>query len=319
MQNQRVRSVWGVILLLIGGYLLAVNLNLVPSIPANSVSLVFGGLSILFFGTFFASGIRNYGWLFPAFMTAAIAGIIGLSGTNVDGTLLGSLPLFAISIPFWFAFSLNRRDNWWAMIPAWSTAAIGGIILLSNLVSGEVMTGFILGAIGIPFLVVYAINRENWWALIPGGILSFIGAAFLVAGNLNADLLGGLIMVGMGMAFLVVYLLNRDNWWAIIPAGVLGTIGGVVGLSQMGITPGLDDQITGGVFFAGLAITFTALWGLRRSHSTAWAGYPALGLGIVAGVVAIFGAAWDRIWPVFLIGLGLWLIYRNLRTSATRE
>ncbi|KAA3648197.1 MAG: hypothetical protein DWQ07_04160 [Chloroflexi bacterium] len=319
MENQRVRYVWGTILLLVGAYLMAVNFNLLPSLTINNVALFFGALSLLFFGSYFASGIRNFGWLFPAFMMAAIAVIIGLADTNVDGTILGSLPLFAVSVPFWIVFALNRRENWWALIPAWSTAAIGGIILLSNLVSGEVIAGFVLSAIGLPFLVVYAMNRENWWALIPGGILSFMGAAFLIAGNLNEDLLGGLIVGGIGLAFLVVYLLNRSNWWAIIPAGVLGTVGVIAALSQQRFIPGLEDRILGGVFFGGMAVTFAILWLLRNQHETAWAGYPALGLGAAAALIAIFGTNFDQIWPVILIAFGLWLIYRNMRSRPQAE
>ena len=146
MENQRVRYVWGVILLLVGAYLLAVNLNLLPPLAINNMALVFGGLSILFFGTYFASGIRNYGWLFPAFMMAAIAGIIALSDTNVDGNIIGSFPLLAISIPFWIVFLMDRKQNWWATIPAWTTAAIAGIILLSSVLGrpghGRLYHGF---------------------------------------------------------------------------------------------------------------------------------------------------------------------------------
>ena len=159
-------------------------------------------------------------------------------------------------------------------------------------------------------------NRENWWALIPGGILGFMSLAFLLAGGLNEDILGGLIMLGMGLAFLVVYLLSRENWWALIPAGVLGTIGVTAALSEQRFAAGMEDRILGGVFFGGMALTFTVLWLLRNRHQTAWASYPALGLGAAAVLIAIFGANFDQIWPVILIAAGLWLLYRNMRSSA---
>lgn len=39
MENQRVRYVWGTILLLVGAYLMAVNFNLLPSLTINNVAL----------------------------------------------------------------------------------------------------------------------------------------------------------------------------------------------------------------------------------------------------------------------------------------
>jgi len=170
---------------------------------------------------------------------------------------------------------------------------------------------FVFGAVGIGFLVVFALNREQWWALIPGFVL--LGLAALTGIELLRldvpDDWGGAFFLGMiGLAFWAVYLVRRDNWWAIIPGGVLLTLAAAAFLSNR------SENETGGVFFLGLALTFGALFLLTRMR---WALFPAGALAVLAVVIFVgFGAMIDYLWPVALIAAGLFLITRVVRRPA---
>ena len=75
------------------------------------------------------------------------------------------------------------RSRWWALVPAYSLLAIGGMIGLigAGVLDDLLVPAYIMFAVAIPFFVVYARNTRLWWALIPGGITGIIGLAFLMA------------------------------------------------------------------------------------------------------------------------------------------
>jgi len=51
----------------------------------------------------------------------------------------------------------------------------------SGVLTELLIPAYVMFAIAIPFLAVYALNPKEWWPLIPGGIMAVIGLAFLVA------------------------------------------------------------------------------------------------------------------------------------------
>jgi len=171
----------------------------------------------------------------------------------------------------------------------------------------------IFAASGGIFLYFFWMKREQWWALIPG--FALIGLGGLIAMSEYGpseleDLAATLFLGSIGLSFLIIYALNKENWWAIIPGGVLMSVAVMVGLEPL---LGDSDLIVS-VFFLGLALTFGVLALIPTpSGRMRWAWIPA-GVMFVMSVV-FFGvavAAFKYIWPVAIIVVGLYILYRAL-------
>ena len=127
---------------------------------------------------------------------------------------------------------------------------------------------------------------------------------------LPGDVSGVIAMGGIGLAFLLVFLINFANWWALIPAGVLLSSAAALLLSV--ISPGLES---GGLFLVGLGLTFGVI-GLVPTEQgrMRWAFIPAIVLLVIGFVVLIASFnLFALIWPLGLIGAGVFIIYFVIR------
>jgi hypothetical protein len=129
---------------------------------------------------------------------------------------------------FLYAFWIDR-SQWWPIIPGIALLSLGVVIGFEELFPGSDWIGSIfLGALGLTFCIIYAVNREQWWAVIPGGILLTLAVVAGLDKFLIGELEGGIVMMGMGVTFAVVGLLPTQHGpmrWAFIPGGVLFIIG----------------------------------------------------------------------------------------------
>ncbi len=205
---------------------------------------------------------------------------------------------------------LESRVLWGALL-----ILAGIVFLLQNIIGfpiGGIFWGVIFGVGGFVFLTVYLNNRQQWWAVIPGFSLLGIGFTILVSSLLPrlGNYIGGTVILGgIALSFLFVYLTDRNNWWAIIPAGVLFTLAIVAGLDQF-----ISGGAVGGVFFLGMGLTFVLIALLPTTQGKmGWAWIPAgvlifMGLVVIAATEQIFG----YIWPIALIGAGIFFVFRAL-------
>jgi len=146
------------------------------------------------------------------------------------GGLIWALILAIIGIGFLPVF-ISNKDNWWALIPAFTLLSVALAITLSNLWSEDLgsLSGFIvLFGIGLSFLVIYLTNRTNWWAFIPFGVLSSIAVSVLLEPYLTDLVFVGIFFLGVGITFGVLSIIPTPQGkmnWAVVPAGVLFVLG----------------------------------------------------------------------------------------------
>lgn len=285
-------------------------------IPQNMPSLwvaVFGGAGALFFVGYLASGLRNWGLLFPALILGAVSLTIGLDAAGIEGSFMGTPVLAAIAIPFFVAFASDVRRNWWALIPGSVMGIVAIVPLASDRVPGEVIGSMILFAVALPFLIVFISNPSRRWALIPAGVIGAVAMIPLSVLLLRGEFIPVFVLLLIAAPFAAVYLINRTQWWAIIPAGIMGSIALallVVGGADM--NPNSAPFFTA-LMFLGWAATFFGLWLLRGAHNTRWALIPATAMVVVGGLSLLAAPALRFVWPVVLIIMGALVLVNGLR------
>ena len=299
-------------LILAGVVFLAQNLGYIQVTSTTIWTSFFGGMSLLFFVSYFVSGLRNWGLLFPAMILGAIGLTIGLTSSGVNNPALGTPILAAIALPFFAAFALNRKQNWWALIPGTILGVISLIPLIQSRAAGEVIGSMVLFSIAMPFLITFLVDTSKRWALIPALVLGFVGLIPLVTLIANPRVIPVLIMFVFAVPFLLVYLAERSAWWALIPAGVFAGIGAGVLVGTFFTEPSAGIA-TAGVMFLGWGAAFLVLWLLRGTHPTSWAVYPAIVCASIALLSLAFAPALRFVWPVILIGAGAYVVIKGLR------
>jgi hypothetical protein len=204
---------------------------------------------------------------------------------------------------------LESRILWGALL-----IFAGVVFLLQNLglfEGGDLFWAIVLGLGGLFFLSAFLPNRANWWALIPGFTLLSIALLIVLerfAHSFTQNWGGSIVLGGIAVSFFAVYLANRDNWWAIIPGGVMLTLAFVAGFdSAFGGFGG------GGIFFLGMGLTFALLAVLQTPQGQMkWAWIPAGVLLLIGLLIMAASEAWaGLIWPVALILVGIFFVYRT--------
>jgi hypothetical protein len=222
--NRWIEAIGALFLIGAGMIFLLDNLGLLPNLqPLAWASLLLGG-GLLFLIAFLFD--RSQWWtviagfaLVGAGAAALAAGVLHLPGEVAAGAVFGSL-----AAGFAGAYLAQRRENWWALIPAGATLLLALVTLLGAVMGELAGMVFFLG-IGLAFVGVYFAEidgrRHHWWALIPAGALFSLAVVVLLA-TLHLDALAGsALFLGLSLTFGVLYLLRgpeRPLDWAWIPA-----------------------------------------------------------------------------------------------------
>jgi hypothetical protein len=313
MVNRTINLLLGILLLLAGGLVLAQNLGFIPEFTDNIWILVFAGLSVLFFGAYFASGLKNWPWLFPACILGGLALTVALAESGLENAMVAAPLMLGCALPFLGAYLVDRKRNWWALIPGWVLLVISLLLALVDSVPGELVAALILLSIAVPFLVIFGLDRTKKWALIPAFVLAAVGFIPLLASAVPGEFIGAYVMFMISLPFFLLFFSSPDNWWALLPAGATASVGLLILL--VGVDwPNMEDTILVGVMFLGLAATFWVLWLRRRSSGTDWARYPAIGLAIFGILMIVLGGGMGYFWPVLLILGGVALLFMGIRS-----
>jgi len=305
MKPQLLSIFWTVILFFLVGLSLASMQGYVAFDRfAGTISIIiFSGLSAVSFLSYFVSGIRKWGWLFPALAFASLA--MNSAGIFTDyGSPIVAFPiLLSVAIPFYVGYLLDRKQWGW-LVPAWFLTVITVIPPLSALINQNLLAALVLYSISLPFVVGCFTNPDSRWPLFIATSLGFIGVFSLVESFIHGDNLGSAVLLLIALPFFAAYHRSKKNWWALIPSGVFTTIGLVALLDRL--LPAYDYILIGdyqlGVYtsllFMGLAVTFNFL---RRSHLSQrmeWAKYPTIGLLTASLMAFLMGESFMGFLPL---------------------
>jgi len=304
---------WGIILILFALGILAQQQGYIDfnALSTNTWTWIFAGAGVIFLVRYLVSGLKKWGYLFPACILGALAVIITLAEAGKADEFLGSLIFIAIAIPFLVAFLTKIRENWWALIPAFGCLVMATVINFGDRVPDEWIGALILFGIGLPFLLVYFVNRTRRWALIPGLIMVGLGILPLI--SLASGWASILVSLLIAAIFFYVYFTQPERWWSLIPAGIMASIALESILTQPFLGEFASTSIPTGIMFLGWAATFYYLWLQRTKSPTEWARFPAMIFGIVAIVQLVLGAISEIGMIVLLFAGGILLIYFGLR------
>jgi hypothetical protein len=268
------------------------------------------------FVSYFTSGFKEWGWLFPAGIFGGLAVIVALATTGYENAAIGSPLFFGLLIPFAAAYLTDRTRNWWALIPGGIMLFLAMVTLLVDNVGGEWIGSLFLFLIGLSFFIVYLNNRSRTWALLVAYILGVLSIAPAMAsgGGDTAAYFGSVFLLAIALPFFVIYFRSPENWWAIIPAGVMTTLSII---ATLGIAGWIKDTQTGGysnaILMGGIAVTFAIVW-LRNAK--AWAKVVTIILALLAIVSVFFVSYYEMFWPVAIILAGGYLLYTAMRPKA---
>ena len=148
-------------------------------LPAWLVTLIgFVGSSLPFFYIFLKVGAQEGWW---ALIPGGIIGAWGLGsvlgGLGLPEALVPLIGFVGSALPFLFIFSMDRKKNWWALIPGGIMAFMGLVTTLGTVVGEEWTATLILWGIALIFVAIFVLDRRNGWALIPAGVMAVVGLA----------------------------------------------------------------------------------------------------------------------------------------------
>ncbi|MGZ3599217.1 MAG: hypothetical protein ACXWQ5_05835 [Ktedonobacterales bacterium] len=155
---------------------------------------------------------------------------------------------------------------------------------------------------------------------IVGAILVIIGLIALAANVWHTDILGLLVLPALGIVFLVGAFVGRISG-LVIPGSILTGLG-LGTLAQQTLFASASGDTRGGIVVLGLALGFLAIMPLMQLMERRVYWWPAIpggilllvGIGLLAGPAgASFLQALGTLWPLALIAVGAYLLFRVYR------
>jgi hypothetical protein len=163
-------------------------------------------------------------------------------------------------------------------------------------------------------------RRGTHRSIVMGAALIAFGVLALIANFAQSSLLGLLILPAIGVIFVVWGILVRQVG-LLIPGGILLGIGVGALLSQE-VFVGLSDTQQGGVVTLSMGVGFLLIIPLALMFTRArvwWPVFPGVILALIGVALLIGGQALTvleiagRFWPVLLIAIGVYFVYRASR------
>ncbi len=234
MNNRRYTAVmWSVGLILTGIILLLFNFGFLLRFEPFAQYVVATLLALAgvgFFGSYLQN--RSLWWrLIPGWTLVSVATMLLLTTTSINTMFIPAALFFGLALAFGNIYLINRKQNWWSIIPGGFLLVLGIVIGLNAYVDNlQALFAMLLVGMGIVFLVLAAVGppEVRWWPLIPGLALVLFGLSIVSGAEENRGVvlrLWPLILVALGLVM---------GWraWAIVPAKEKLSVNVAPGMSQ---------------------------------------------------------------------------------------
>ena len=152
---------------------------------------------------------------------------------------------------------------------------------------------------------------------LTGIALILIGVALLLATVFQSALTGYLVLIAVGLIFIAWSIASRRAG-LMVPGGIITGVGvGVLLLNEAFPTVGGTAQL--GIMLLCLGAGFTSITVLTRLFvppTQTWALVPGIGC-VAVGLLIVIGAVTpsmlNALWPLIIIGIGVYLLWRATR------
>jgi hypothetical protein len=160
-----------------------------------------------------------------------------------------------------------------------------------------------------PYSVTPAQRRDRDRSLL-AMILIGAGVLFLLGQFTFFPGFGDIVLLLIGGIFLYAYFSTKPAYRIgfLIPGAILTGIGVGTFLQNL---PGIDLLFGGNIVAITLGLGFCAIWFFDRRHW--WSLIPG-GIILLGGLSSLFRVG--ALWPIILIGLGIYLLYEQTRKRA---
>jgi hypothetical protein len=158
----------------------------------------------------------------------------------------------------------------------------------------------------VPYSVTPAQRRDRDRSLL-AIILIGAGVLFLLSQFSFFPGFGDMVLLLLGGIFMYAYFTTKPGYRVgfLIPGAILSGIGVGQFISDL---PGTDLLFGGSITAITLGLGFCAIWFFERKHW--WALIPG-GIILLGGLSSVFRVG--ALWPIILIGLGIYLLYEQTR------
>jgi hypothetical protein len=224
------------------------------------------------------------------------------------------LSVACLAATFYTGYAVNHK-RWGLLVPANILVAMLAVALMLPYVNGQLLATLIIAATGVPFLVLYLLDRSRRWAIVTTAVIAVLACGPMVTALMETHSveLGGLAFFALiSLCFFSLLLFSRKNWWAVIPGGIMASFGASVLVEILVPHQHQPSIIVQGkllwdpliwVLFLCFAATFAGLWLMRKTYPTGWAIYPAAGWLALAVLSFIEGPRFADFWLVTMLAV----------------
>jgi CBS-domain-containing membrane protein len=210
MRIWRSRTLWGILLVVMGTLFLLESLQILALGGAWAALFVAAGLT---FGVTFLERSENWWAAIPGMTLLSIGTMIGVAAIfpKLGNLVGGGIILGGLALSFWLVYLRSRFQQWWAIIPGGILLSLALGITIEPFLQDDVFAAIFMLGMALTFALVYLLptaGERMSWALYPAGALALVGLIILSVTTQLAGLVWPVLLIAAG-AYVLLRSLRR--------------------------------------------------------------------------------------------------------------